>query len=160
MKNKTTVRLATPNDIKLILYFINALATYEKMTHRVKVNEASLNESLFVKKHAEVLLLFEADKAVGFAIFYPIFSSFKGKASLYLEDLFIEESYRGNGYGKTLMKELGRITLERDYDNLKWSCLDWNTPSIEFYHSIGAELIDEWVYFKLEGKSLTQFINE
>ncbi len=159
-ENNLTIRFATADDLDLVYDFIHALAHYEKMTHRVQTTKQQLKESLFEKKYAEVLLLFVDDVALGFAIFYPIFSSFQGQANLYLEDLFVNETARGKGYGKALMKALGKIALKRHYHYLKWSCLDWNTPSIEFYQSIGAKQVDEWLTFTLEGKQLIDFINE
>ncbi len=160
MNDLLTIRLATIDDTPLILYFIKSLAAYEKMEHRLKVTEERLKDSLFNKKHAEVLLAFEHEKPVGFAVFFHTFSTFYGDANLYLEDLFIEESFRGKGYGKSLLKALSKIALQRQCEYLKWSCLDWNTPSIDFYKSLGAKQVNEWLYFSLDHDGLISLINK
>ena len=142
-------------NAKLILEFIEDLAAYEKMRDEVVATEDLLNEWLFEKKIAEVIFVMEDDVEVGFALFFHNFSTFLGKAGIYLEDLFVKPEYRGKGYGKALIKKLAEITVERDCGRLEWYCLDWNKPSIDFYLSLGAEPLDEWTTFRLTGETLT-----
>ena len=142
-------------NAKLILEFIEDLAAYEKMRDEVVATEDLLNEWLFEKKIAEVIFVMEDDVEVGFALFFHNFSTFLGKAGIYLEDLFVKPEYRGKGYGKALIKKLAEITVERDCGRLEWYCLDWNKSSIDFYLSLGAKPLDEWTTFRLTGETLT-----
>ena len=155
--NHTKFRFATEQDTALILNFIKALAEYEKMSDQVVANEDLLREWIFEKKKAEVLFALEDGKEVGFALFFHNFSTFLGRAGIYLEDLFVMPAYRGHGHGKGLIRELARITLERGCGRLEWCCLDWNQPSIEFYRALGAESLDEWTTYRLTGDSLRMF---
>ena len=155
--NHTKFRFATEQDTALILDFIKALAEYEKMSDQVVANEDMLREWIFEKKKAEVLFALEDGKEVGFALFFHNFSTFLGRAGIYLEDLFVMPAYRGHGHGKGLIRELARITLERGCGRLEWCCLDWNQPSIEFYRALGAESLDEWTTYRLTGDSLRTF---
>ena len=148
------IRFATEDDVPLILEFIKALADYEKMLDEVVATEEGLKESLFVKNQAEVILGEEDGKPVGFALFFHNYSTFLGKANLYLEDLFVKPEYRGKGYGKTLLSFLGKIAVDRNCGRLDWWCLDWNTTSIEFYKEMGAIPMDEWTVYRVEGKKL------
>ena len=148
------IRFATEKDVPEILGFIKALSVYEKMEDQVVATEESLRVSLFEKKQAEVIFAEEAGVLVGFALFFHNYSTFLGKANLYLEDLFVKEAYRGKGYGKALLNELAKIAVKRDCERLDWVCLNWNEPSIEFYKSLGAKPLPEWLIFRLEGKSL------
>lgn len=148
------IRFATEKDVPEILNFIKALSVYEKMEDQVVATEESLRVSLFEKKQAEVIFAEEAGVAVGFALFFHNYSTFLGKANLYLEDLFVKEAYRGKGYGKALLNELAKIAVKRDCERLDWVCLNWNKPSIEFYKSLGAKPLPEWLIFRLEGKAL------
>lgn len=148
------IRFATEDDVPLILEFIKALADYEKMLDEVVATEEGLKESLFVKSQAEVILGEEDGKPVGFALFFHNYSTFLGKANLYLEDLFVKPEYRGKGYGKTLLSFLGKIAVDRNCGRLDWWCLDWNTTSIEFYKEMGAIPMDEWTVYRVEGKKL------
>ena len=116
--------------------------------------EELLHEWIFEKKKAEVLLLSEDQKEVGFALFFHNFSTFLGRAGIYLEDLFVLPEYRGKGYGKALLKRLAQITVERNCGRLEWSCLDWNKPSIDFYLSLDAVPMDEWTVYRLTGDTL------
>ena len=152
--NKTEFRLATVNDTALILEFIKALAEYEKMSELVVAEESLLREWIFEKKRAEVIFAMEDSVEVGFALFFHNFSTFLGRAGIYLEDLFVKPEYRGRGHGKALIKELARITVERGCGRLEWSCLDWNKPSIDFYKSLGATSMDEWTVYRLTGENL------
>ena len=126
-------RFATEKDCTLILAFIQELASYEKMTDQVVATEDLLHEWIFEKQKAEVLFVLEDGKEVGFALFFHNFSTFLGRAGIYLEDLLVLPAYRGKGYGKALLKKLAQITVERGCGRLEWACLDWNKPSIDFY---------------------------
>lgn len=147
-------RFATPQDTALILEFIHALADYEKMSDQVIANEKLLREWIFEKQKAEVLFAVEDGVEVGFALFFHNFSTFLGRAGIYLEDLFVKPEYRGRGHGKALIKELARIAVERGCGRLEWCCLDWNKPSIDFYISLGAEPMEEWTTYRLSGDRL------
>lgn len=149
-----TIRTAEPDDTALIYRFIIELAEYEKLAHKVVATEEILYQSLFIKKQAEVLIAQEQDRPVGFALFFHNFSTFYGKANLYLEDLYVAPSCRGKGYGKALLNCLAKIAVDRDCERLDWWCLDWNEPSIEFYKSLGARPMSEWTVFRLEGEQL------
>ena len=155
--NHTNFRFATEKDTALILDFIKALAEYEKMSDQVVANEDMLREWIFEKKKAEVLFALEDGKEVGFALFFHNFSTFLGRAGIYLEDLFVMPEYRGHGHGKGLIRELARITVERGCGRLEWCCLDWTQPSIDFYRALGAESMDEWTTYRLAGDSLRVF---
>lgn len=147
-------RFATESDLSLILSFVRELAIYEKMLDQVVSDEKILKEWIFDKKKAEVIFVLEGDREVGFALFFHNFSTFLGRAGLYLEDLFVLPEFRGKGYGKALLKKLATIAKERGCGRFEWSCLDWNTPSIEFYKSMGAVAMDEWTVYRLTGDSL------
>lgn len=155
-KPQLTIRSADKEDVSLILHFIKALALYEKMSDRVIATENSIYESLFIHKQAEVLLAFENDTPIGFALFYQTYSTFQGKANLFLEDIFIEEPYRHKGYGKIIFAILAQIATERNYSRIDWWCLDWNQKSIDFYHSIGAKQLNEWKVFRLQDDHIIQ----
>jgi GNAT superfamily N-acetyltransferase len=147
-------RFATEDDLTLILDFIRQLAEYEDMLDEVVATEELLNEWIFEKKVAEVIFALEDDVEVGFALFFHNFSTFLGKAGIYLEDLFVKPEYRGKGYGKGFIKKLASIAVERNCGRLEWSCLDWNKPSIDFYLSLGAEPMDEWTVYRITGDTL------
>lgn len=149
-------RWAEEKDAALILHFIRALAAYEKLSDQVVATEELLREWIFEKKKAEVLFPLEDGKEVGFALFFHNFSTFLGRAGLYLEDLYISPEYRGKGYGKATLQKLAQIAVERGCGRLEWSCLDWNKPSIDFYLSLGAVPMEEWTVYRLTGDTLTQ----
>ena len=149
-------RYATEQDVSLILYFIRSLAEYEHMADEVVATEALLHEWIFEKRKAEVIFALEDGKETGFALFFHNFSTFLGRAGIYLEDLFVLPEYRGKGYGKGLIQALARIAVERVCGRLEWWCLDWNTPSIEFYRSLGAVPMDEWTVYRITGKTLLE----
>ncbi len=149
-----TFRHAERGDTGVILGFIKKLAEYEHMTDDVVATEELLEEWLFDKEKAEVLFAMVDGKEVGIALYFHNFSTFLGRAGIYLEDLFVLEEHRGKGYGKALLKELARITVERGCGRLEWSCLDWNKPSIDFYLSLGAQPMDEWTAYRLTGQTL------
>lgn len=149
-----TFRMAQPKDTALILHFIRELAVYEKMEDQVIATEELLTEWLFEKQKAEVVIGEAKGKPVGFALFFYNFSTFLGRAGIYLEDLFVEPSERGKGYGKALLTHLAQLAVERGCGRLEWSCLDWNQPSIDFYLSMGAERMDDWTTYRLTGEKL------
>ena len=153
MKN-TEIRFANENDVALILDFIKDLAEYEKMSDQVVADKALLREWIFEKKKAEVIFAMEDGKEVGFALFFHNFSTFLGRAGIYLEDLYVKPEYRGHGHGKALIKKLAAIACERGCGRLEWSCLDWNTSSIDFYISLGAKQMNEWTVYRFEGEKL------
>ena len=124
------------------------------MGGEVVATEEMLREWIFEKKKAEVVFALEEGKEVGFALFFHNFSTFLGRAGIYLEDLFVLPEYRGHGYGRSLMSILARIAVERGCGRLEWWCLDWNTPSIEFYRSLGAVPMDEWTVYRITGETL------
>ena len=150
-----SIRFAAREDIPTILEFIRALAAYEKMEDQVIADETLLETWIFEKRKAEVLLAFEGDTPVGFALFFHNFSTWLGRAGIYLEDLFVLPEYRGRGYGKLLLKRLARIAVQRGCGRLEWACLDWNEPSIGFYLSLGAEPQSEWTTYRLTGEALS-----
>lgn len=154
-----SIRLAERRDTALILEFIKGLARYEKMEDQVVATEEILEEWIFDKQKAEVLIGEEDGTPVGFALFFHNFSTFLGRAGIYLEDLFINPEYRGKGYGKAMLTELARLTVERGCGRLDWVCLDWNQPSIDFYLSLGAIRLDEWTIYRLTGQKLIDMAN-
>lgn len=153
-------RFATPEDAGIILEFIRELAEYERLSDDVVASEELLREWIFEKGKAEVIFALEDGKEVGFALFFNNFSTFLGRAGIYLEDLFVREEYRGKGYGKGLLQVLARITRERGCGRLEWSCLDWNTPSIEFYRSLGAVPMEDWTLYRVTGDVLDALAGE
>lgn len=156
--SNTKFRTATEKDVALIFEFIRGIAEYEKMTDEVVANEDLLREWIFEKKRAEVIFAMEDGVEVGFALFFHNFSTFLGRSGIYLEDLFVKPEYRGRGHGKALICELARITVERGCGRLEWCCLDWNTPSIDFYLSLGARQMNEWTTYRLTGESLKALV--
>lgn len=142
-KTEPIFRNATRKDIPLILEFIKALAEYENMLDEVVASEDTLETWIFDKQKAEVIFVLENGKEVGFALFFHNFSTFLGRAGIYLEDLFVKPEYRSKGYGKALLKKLASIAVERGCGRLEWSCLDWNQPSIDFYLSLGAQAMSD-----------------
>lgn len=147
-------RFADEKDCGLILFFIKELAFYEKMDKEVVATEDLLKEWIFEKRKAEVLFACENGKEIGFALYFHNFSTFLGRAGIYLEDLFILPEYRGKGYGRAVLKMLAQIARERGCGRLEWSCLDWNKPSINFYLSLGAEPLNDWTMYRLTGETL------
>ena len=127
------------------------------MEDQVIATEKSLKDWLFNKKVAKVIFAVENGKEVGFALYFFNFSTFVGKAGIYLEDLFVDEIHRGKGYGKALLKYLAREVVEKDLGRLEWCCLDWNKPSIDFYLSLGAKQMNGWTIYRLTGEELKNF---
>lgn len=147
-------RYAVREDTPLILEFIRELADYEHMLDEVVADEATLEKWLFDKDKAEVIFALEDGKEVGFALFFHNFSTFLGRAGVYLEDLYVRPEYRGKGYGKSLITRLAQIAVERGCGRLEWWCLDWNKPSIDFYLSMGAEAMTDWTVYRIAGDTL------
>ena len=148
---------AEQKDIPLVYDFIRRLAEYEKLTHEVVATHEDLEKYLFGEdKVAEVVFAYEDVTPVGFALFFHNFSTFLGKPGIYLEDLFVLEEYRGKGYGKKLLVHLAKLAVERDCGRLEWAVLDWNEPSIKFYKSLGAKMLNEWIVNRVTGKELKE----
>ena len=144
------IRLATAADVPIILELIRALATYERAPNEVTATEDGLSKVLFGEKPAaEVLLAFENETAVGFAVFFHNFSTWLGRPGLYLEDLFVRPEDRGKGYGRALLIHLAKIARDRGCGRMEWAVLDWNEPAIQFYRKLGGKPMDEWTVFRL-----------
>lgn len=153
-----TIRSANKKDAKLIVNFIKKLAKYEKLSHKVRVTEAKIIGSIFIRKEAEVLIADFNNKPVGFALFYKSYSTFLGQANLYLEDIFVNEDMRNQGIGKAFFKVLSQISKERGYQRFEWSCLKWNKPSLAFYKKLGAKTMDDWLIHRLTPKEFNKLI--
>lgn len=147
--------MAREEDIGLVFSFIRKLAEFEKLAHVVTATEEGLRQALFgARPVAEVVLAYEGEEPAGFALFFPNFSTFRGRAGLYLEDLFVEPEHRGKGIGKALLVYLAKLAVERGYGRMQWVVLDWNTPAIEFYRKLGAQAMDEWKAMLVTGEAL------
>jgi len=156
MDGNITFRNAERKDTALILQFIKELADYEKMSDEVVADETTLEAWIFDKQKAEVIFAVADGKEIGFALFFHNFSTFLGRAGIYLEDLYVKPEYRGMGYGKAILKKLASIAVERGCGRLEWWCLDWNKPSIDFYLSLGAEPMKDWTVYRIAGDTLKQ----
>jgi len=153
--SELTFRMAVPGDEQVILDIILELARYERLEHEVVATTQLLREWLFEKEKAEVLLAEVDGAVVGSALFFHNFSTFLGRAGIYLEDLFVRPEHRGKGYGKAILQKLAAITLERGCGRLEWACLDWNQPSIDFYTKrMQAVPMEEWTVYRLTGETL------
>ena len=155
-----TIRNAAREDCPLILQFIRQLAAYEKLESQVVATLQTLEQSLFEKKQAEVMIGEENGIPVAFALFFHNFSTFLGKANLYLEDLYVQEAYRGRGYGQAMLQRLAQIAIARDCERLDWWCLDWNTASIRFYKAMGADAMTDWTVYRLQGEQLRRMAEQ
>lgn len=151
------IEFAKRSDVCDILNFIKELAEYEKLAGEVVADEQTLEHWIFDEGKAEVIFAVEGAERVGFALFFHNFSTFVGRAGLYLEDLFVKPEYRGKGYGKALLHELAKIANERGCGRFEWVCLDWNKPSIDFYKSLGAVPMDGWTIYRMDGERLKEF---
>ncbi len=154
--SELSFRFAEKKDCGRILSFIRKLSVYEKMENEVTATEELLEKQLFADRRAEVLFICEDGREIGFALFFHNFSTFVGKAGLYLEDFYIEPPFRGKGYGRATMRKLCQIARERDCGRVEWSCLDWNTKSIDFYLSLGARAMDEWTVYRLDEEAINR----
>ena len=148
-------RKAERTDVPLVLEFIRELADYEHMLNEVVATPELLEKWIFDERKAEVVFAVVEGQEVGFALFFHNFSTFLGRAGIYLEDLYVRPEFRGKGYGKALIRELARIAVERGCGRLEWWCLDWNKPSIDFYLSLGAEPMKDWTVYRIAGQALT-----
>ena len=145
---------ATERDTPTVLRLIRGLAEYEKLADRVVATEASLREQLFgPRPAAEVSLACVGEEAVGFAVYYPTFSTFAARPGMYLEDLFVEPHWRGHGFGRQLLAHVATIALARGCDRMSWVVLPWNQPAIDFYRRLGAEKVTEWATYKVTGEA-------
>ena len=154
-ETRLTIQPATEADIPLVLMFIRGLAEYEHLSHLVTATEETLRDALFgARPGAEVLLAFEAQTPVGFAVFFHNFSTFLGRRGLWLEDIYIDPAFRRKGYGRALLLHVARIAHERGCGRFEWSALDWNTPAIDFYKGLGAVPLDDWTIFRATGAAL------
>ncbi|MGA1933391.1 GNAT family N-acetyltransferase [Arcobacter sp. YIC-464] len=152
------IRDAIASDAQTILDFIIELAVYEKAEHEVKTNVEQTREAIFGDNSTVKALICEEDGvAIGYAVYFYNYSTWLGKNGIYLEDLYITSSKRGNGAGKMMLKHLAKKALDENCGRFEWSCLDWNTPSREFYESLGAKSQDEWIGYRLEGETLESF---
>jgi GNAT superfamily N-acetyltransferase len=150
-----TIRQAEAGDSVLVFDFIRKLADYEKLVHEVVATEADIREALFgAAPRCFCELAFWEKEPAGFALWFYNFSTFRGKAGIYLEDLFVEPSLRGHGIGKALLRHLARRCRDEGLPRLQWWVLDWNKPSIDFYKSLGAEPQNEWTVFRVSGEAL------
>ena len=156
--SELTFRNAEEQDCGKILYFIRQLAVYEKMEDQVVATEEILREWIFEKKKAEVIFGCLDGKEIGFAVFFHNFSTFLGRAGIYLEDLFILPEYRGRGFGKAFLVKLAKTALERGCGRLEWACLDWNAPSIAFYKSLGAVPMDDWTVYRADEETMRKMV--
>ena len=154
---KFNIRPAKPEETDLVLEFIKKLAAYEKCSDEVVADEATLYQSLFVEKAAEVVFAEEDCVVIGFALFFHNVSTVVGRKGLYIEDLFIIPEKRGLGYGKAILKYLADIAIERNCGRMEWICLDWNAPSLAFYRSIGAIPLDEWTVQRMTEDVVKEF---
>jgi GNAT superfamily N-acetyltransferase len=155
------IRRARPGEAPLVLTLVRELAEYEKLSHEVEATEADIDTALFADNPLLFCEIAEWEgKPVGFAVWFLNFSTFSGKPGIYLEDLFVRPAYRGKGIGKALLVQLAKQCMKNGWSRLQWAVLDWNTPSIEFYKSLGAELMDEWTICRVSGPALTTLAGE
>ncbi|HBF40055.1 MAG TPA: GNAT family N-acetyltransferase [Firmicutes bacterium] len=153
------IRYAEEKDVALILAFIHELAAFERMADQVTASGEDIRLSLFEKRQAEVILGEANSEPAAFALFFHNYSTFLGKANLFLEDLFVKEQYRGNGFGKAMLRRLAQIAVERGCERIDWLCLDWNRPAINFYQGIDAVILDDRRVFRISGDRLEGFAN-
>jgi GNAT superfamily N-acetyltransferase len=155
-----TFRNAEEKDLGLLLQFVKELAEYERLLDEVVATEDTLREWLLEKKAAGAFFAVVDGTEVGFCVFYYNFSSFVGRAGIFIEDIYVKPEHRGRGHGKAMMREIARIANDRGCGRLEWSCLDWNEPSIRFYLSLGAKPMDEWTVYRMAGDTLKDMAAE
>jgi len=157
MPSDFNIRPAHVEDVPIILELIRDLATYERAPDEVVATKEQLVDVLFGERPvAEVLLAFEAETAVGFAVYFYNFSTWLGRPGLYLEDLFVNPEKRGKGYGRALLVELAKIARDRGCGRMEWAVLDWNEPAIKFYRALGAQPMHEWTVFRLTSEEIAK----
>jgi GNAT superfamily N-acetyltransferase len=155
------IRRARPDEAGLVLSLIRELADYEKLAHEVEASEAMIAEALFADHPRLFCEIAEWNGEVaGFAVWFNNFSTFSGRSGIYLEDLFVRPALRGKGIGKALLAHLASECVMKGWSRLQWSVLDWNTPSIAFYESLGAVLMDEWTVCRVNGQALERLAKE
>src|SRR5438046_2323462 len=160
MQSDFEIRSAHLDDVPIILQLIRDLAAYERAPDEVTATEEQLVDVLFGKKPAaEVLLAFEKESPVGFAVYFYNFSTWLGRAGLYLEDLFVKTEKRGKGYGRALLVELAKIARDRGCGRMEWAVLNWNEPAIKFYRALGAKPMTEWTVFRLTRDEIASLAN-
>ncbi|MDF2701132.1 MAG: hypothetical protein K0S10_76 [Rubrobacteraceae bacterium] len=151
------IRVATEDDVPLILSLIRELAEYERLSHEVVATEETLHDSLFGQRRvAETLLAYLGDDPAGFALFFHNFSTFLGRPGIYLEDLYVRPEFRSAGVGRTLLVRIAGLAKERGCGRLEWAVLDWNEPAISFYKRIGASPVSGWMVYRLTGEALEE----
>ncbi len=156
-----TIRHAEESDVPLILWFVNQLAEYEKLSHEVKATEADYRRNLFGEKQfAEVIIGEYHSKPVGYALCFYNFSTFTGKPGIYLEDLYVKPEERGKGFGTALLSYLAKLAIDKECSRFEWAVLDWNEPSIDFYESLGATLMKEWIITRVDGENLVKLASK
>ena len=161
MSDAFCIRPATPADVGAILGMVRELAEYEKLLHECVATEEQFAQNLFGEKPVAEALLGELEgDPVAFALFFHNFSTFLGKPGLYLEDLYVKPAFRGRGFGKTFLRHLARIAVERGCGRFEWTVLNWNEPAIGAYDSIGAASLDEWTIRRLEGEAIRKLAEE
>jgi len=155
------IRTANFKDVAIIHKYIKDLAEFEKAPQEAVVTIKDLEQTLFCSNPQVYCLLSEVDQDVtGIAIWHLNYSTWKGKHGIYLEDLFVDPKFRGQGHGKALLVRLAKICVERGYPRFSWWVLDWNQPSIDFYKSLGAEAMDEWTVYRVSGDALTKLASQ
>lgn len=152
-------RPAKKDDIKDIINLVKELAEYEKMSDRIKFSDELFQNSIFEKKYAHILVCQHSEKIIGYAIYFYTFSSFLGRGGIYLEDLYVQPKFRGNGIGKQFLAILAKKCIYEGLGRLEWECLTWNEPSLEFYYKLGAKNRDEFFHLRLDGKELENLAN-
>lgn len=158
MSDSISIRPAVRADAALILEFIRSLAEYERLAHEVEATPERIEATLFANPPAaQCVLAFAGGEPAGFAIYFHNFSTFLSKPGLYLEDLFVKPAYRGRGIGRGLLRHLAGVARERGCGRMEWAVLDWNTPAINFYQSIGARLMNDWKICRIAGAALENF---
>lgn len=154
MEKQLVIREAVVDDSQLIVDYIKKLAVYEKMEDDAVATAEQIRKTIFEQQYAHVLIAECDGHPIGFVLYFFNYSTFAGAPGLYLEDLYLDEAYRGYGFGKQLMQKLATIALEKGCARFEWTCLDWNEPSLAFYRKIGAVAMDEWTVQRLDGEAL------
>lgn len=155
MPEPTAIRPARPEDAETLVALIRELAAYERLEHQAQATPEDLRRHLFgPQPHAEALIAEVDGRPVGFALYFHSFSTFRGRPSLYLEDLFVQPAQRGRGLGKSLLRHLARLAVDRGCGRMEWAVLDWNAPAIAFYRSLGARPMDDWTVYRVDGEAM------